>query len=147
MKIFNGLIVPVVCVGIMIGGWIWLFVADSGPGSYAVPLIPPLIILNIALFIVAIVFIVKFFNALNWEDHLKAANPPNMPNIPEALHAKKNYKALVGAVVQIAIIIAAAIWVSCSTFGIIFSLPAIAVIIALALGAELCLKKFRRPLK
>lgn len=136
IKFFNGIIVPFVCVGIMIGGWIWLIVEDSKPGSYAIGLFLMLIPPNIALFIVAIVFTIKFFNELKKEFYLS-------DEFPE----KKNYKALVGAIVQIALILAAAIWVTISPFGMIFALPAVAVIIWLSLGAELCIKKFRRSLK
>lgn len=135
-KFFNGIIVPFVCVGIMIGGWIWLIVEDSKPGSYAIGLFLPLIPLNIALLIVAVVFTTKFFGELKKEFYL-SSEPP----------AKKNYKALVGAIVQLALILAAALWVTFSPFGIIFTLPAVAVIIWLSLGAELCIKKYRRSLK
>ncbi|MDE6732175.1 MAG: hypothetical protein K2J77_04795 [Oscillospiraceae bacterium] len=151
MKKFERLIVAVVYVAIMIGGWVWLFVDSSAPGSYAGPLIPPMIIINIVLFIMAIVNIEKFFGSLKKEDNLKAADPTDetdMPSsfIPKELPIKKNYKALAGAVIQIAIIIAAMIWLCCSPIGLTFSLPAFAIFTGLYHGASLCIKKFRNSL-
>lgn len=133
MKKFLSLFVAVICVAIMIGGWVWLFVVSSAPGSYTFPLIPPLIIVSIALFIAAMIHIEKFFKLIK----TKALEPPK--ELPE----KKNYKALAGMIIQIAMIIALAIWLLCNPIGIIFSLPAFVVFTGLVQGASLCEKIFR----
>lgn len=137
MKKFTSLIFAVICIAIMIGSWVWFLYASSGPGSYGIGLVPPMILPTIGLFIAAIILIGEFFKSLKAEYSLKAAASPN------ELPAEKNYKALAGAVVQIAIIATIVIWNVFNTFAIIFSLPAIAIIIGLSQGADLCFTIFR----
>lgn len=130
MKKFTSLIFAVICIAIMIGEWVWLIVISSEPGSYVIELVPPMIITTIGLFIAAMILMGEFFKSFRTYN-------------PSGLSEKKKHIALAGAIIQIVIIVALAIWLICSSFGIIFSLPAFAVFTGLSQGASLCIKIFR----
>lgn len=151
MKDYKSLASAVIRIAIMIVGAVWL----NSPAHYGslglVVLALPMIIIDIVLFRGAVIRFGDFFRSLRWDDHLKEVDPPDEPGmpalyVPEKLPVKKNFKALLGAVIQAAIIVGVGIWF-CSPLKFGFVLPVIAICIGLSWGIYLCIVRFLDSLK
>lgn len=157
MKDYKELAGAVIRIAIMIVGGLWFNAPqnDNSGGFGNIVIVPLMIIINIVLFIGAVIHIGYFFRSLKWDDHLKnEVDPPENPDMPAAyiseepkeLPAKKNFKALLGAVIQVAIIVVVGIWF-CSPLKFGFVLPVIAICIGLSWGIYLCIVRFLDSLK
>lgn len=156
MKDYKELAGAVIRIAIMIVGGLWFNTPQNNNGGFGlVVLVLPMIAINIVLFIGAVIHIWYFFRSLRWDNYLKnGVDPPEEPDMPAAyiseepkeLPAKKKFKALLGAVIQAAIIVGVGIWF-CSPLKFGFALPVLAICIGLSWGIYLCIVKFLDSLK